>query len=109
MALKAVRAISPFSAAVTLADARQRRADRDRRVLDALRLGGSAEVIAAAVGVSPHLVSRIAFEAVSPHLVSRIAFEAVSPHLVRRIAFEARKNGQPDAVPARRLYRRAKQ
>ncbi len=96
MALKAVRAISPFSAAVTLADARQRRADRDRRVLDALRLGGSAEVIAAAVGVSPHLVSRI-------------TFEAVSPHLVRRIAFEARKNGQPDAVPARRLYRRAKQ
>ena len=68
---------------MTPADARQRRTDRDRRVLDALRLGGSAEVIAAAVGVSPHLV--------------------------RRIAFEARKNGQPDAVPARRLYRRAKQ
>ena len=83
MAPKAARAISPFSAAVTPADARQRRADRDRRVLDALRLGGSAEVIAAAVGVSPHLV--------------------------RRIAHEARKDGRPDAVPTRKLYRRAKQ
>ena len=67
---------------MTPADARQRRADRDRRVLDALRLGGSAEVIAAAVGISPELV--------------------------RRIAFDARKNGQPNAVPPRRPYRRAK-
>ncbi len=58
-------------------------ADRDRRVLDALRLGGSAEVVAAAVGVSPHLV--------------------------RRIAFEARKNGQPGAVPPRKPYRCVKQ
>ena len=65
---------------MTPADARQRRADRDRRVLDALRLGGSAEVIAAAVGISPHLV--------------------------RRIAFEARKNDQPGAVPPRKPYRR---
>ena len=66
---------------MTAADARQRRADRDRRVLDALRLGGSAEVVAAALGISPHLV--------------------------RRIAHEARKNGRPDAVPARKPYRRA--
>ena len=66
---------------MTPADARQRRAVRDRRVLDALRLGGSAEVIAAALGVSPHLV--------------------------RRIAFEARKNGVPGAVPARKPHRRA--
>jgi hypothetical protein len=64
------------------ADARQRRAVRDRRVLDALRLGGSAEVVAAAVGISPELV--------------------------RRIAFEARKNGEPNAVPPRKPYRRAK-
>ncbi len=69
-------------AAVTPADARQHRAVRDGRVLDALRLGGSAEVVAAAVGISPELV--------------------------RRIAFEARKNGQPNAVPPRRPYRRAK-
>ena len=68
---------------MTLADARQRRADRDRRVLDALRLGGSAEVIAAALGISPHLV--------------------------RRIAFEARKNGQPGAVPPRKPNRCVKQ
>ena len=65
---------------MTPADARQRRADRDRRVLDALRLGGSADVIAAAVGISSHLV--------------------------RRIAFDARKNNRPDAVPPRRPYRR---
>ncbi len=64
-------------------DARERRAVRDRRVLDALRLGGSAEVIATAIGVSPHLV--------------------------RLIAHEARKNGRPDAVPPRRPYRRTKQ
>ena len=83
MALKAVRTIPPFSAAVTLADARQRRADRDRRVLDALRLGDSAEVIAAALGISPHLV--------------------------RRIAFEARKNDRPGAVPPRKPYRCVKQ
>lgn len=63
--------------------ARQQRADRDRRVLDALRLGGSAEVMAAALGISPHLV--------------------------RSIAFEARKNGRPDAVPPRKPYRRAAQ
>ena len=67
---------------MTPADARQRRADRDRRVLDALRLGGSAEVIAAALGISPELV--------------------------RRIAFEARKNDRPDAVPLRKPYRCAK-
>ncbi len=67
---------------MTPADARQHRALRDGRVLAALRLGGSAAVIAAAVGISPELV--------------------------RRIAFEARKNSQPDAVPARRPYRRAK-
>ena len=65
---------------MTSADARQQRAARDRRVLDALRLGGSAEVIAAAVGVSPHLV--------------------------RRIAFDARKNNHPGAVPPRKPYRR---
>ena len=65
---------------MTPTDARQQRADRDRRVLDALRLGGSAEVIAAAVGISPHLV--------------------------RHIAFEARKNNQPGAVPPRKPYRR---
>ena len=65
------------------ADARRQRAVRDRRVLDALRLGGSAEVIAAALGISPHLV--------------------------RRIAFEARKDGRPDAVPPRKPYRRAEQ
>ena len=63
-------------------DARRRRAVRDRRILDALRLGGSAEVIATAIGVSPHLV--------------------------RRIAHEARKDGRPDAVPPRKPYRRAK-
>ncbi len=63
-------------------DARERRAVRDRRVLDALRLGGSAEVIAAALGVSPHLV--------------------------RVIAHEARKDGRPGAVPPRKPYRRAK-
>ncbi len=67
-------------AAVTPAEARRRRAVRDRRILDALRLGGSAEVIAAALGISPHLV--------------------------RRIAFEARKNNQPGAVPPRKPYRR---
>ncbi len=68
--------------AMTPADARQHRAVRDGRVLDALRLGGSAEVVAAAVGISPELV--------------------------RGIAFEARENGQPNAVPPRRPYRRAK-
>lgn len=68
---------------MTPADARQRRADRDRRVLDALRLGGTAEVIAAALGISPELV--------------------------RRIAYDARKSGQPDAVPPRKPYRRTKQ
>ncbi len=68
---------------MTPADARQRRADRDRRVLDALRLGGSAEVIASAVGISPHLV--------------------------RRIAHDARKHDNPGAVPPRKPYRRAKQ
>jgi hypothetical protein len=68
---------------MTPADARQRRAERDRRVLDALRLGGSAEVVAAAVGISPELV--------------------------RRIAFEARKNDRPGAVPPRKPYRRDKQ
>ncbi len=67
---------------MTPADARQRRADRDRRVLDALRLGGSAEVIAAALGISPELV--------------------------RRIAYEARKSGHPGAVPPRKPYRRAR-
>jgi hypothetical protein len=67
---------------MTLADARQLRADRDRRVLDALRLGGSAEVIAAALGISPELV--------------------------RRIAYEARKSGRRDAVPPRKPYRRAR-
>jgi hypothetical protein len=65
---------------MTPADARQRRADRDRRVLDALRMGGSADVIAAAVGISPELV--------------------------RRIAFEARKNDRPGAIPPRKPYRR---
>ena len=63
-------------------DARRRRAVRDRRILDALRLGGSADVIAAALGVSADLV--------------------------RRVAHEARKKGQPDAVPPRKPYRRAK-
>ena len=67
---------------MTPADARQRRADRDRRILDALRLGGSAEVVAA-VGISPELV--------------------------RRIAFEARKDDRPGAVPPRKPYRRDKQ
>lgn len=68
---------------MTTADARrQLRAVRDRRVLDALRLGGSAEVIAAALGISPHLV--------------------------RRIAHEARKQGRSDAVPPRKPHRRAK-
>ena len=70
----------PRRAAVTPAEARQRRASRDGRVLDALRLGGSAKAVAAAVGISAALV--------------------------RRIAFEARRNGQPDAVPPRRPYRR---
>jgi DNA invertase Pin-like site-specific DNA recombinase len=64
------------------ADARRQRAVRDRRVLDALRLGGSATVIAAAIGISPQLV--------------------------RRIAHEARKTDQPAAVPPRKPYRRAK-
>ncbi len=63
-------------------DARQRRAARDRRILNALRLGGSAEVIAAALGISPHLV--------------------------RRVAHEARKKDRPEAVPPRKPYRRAK-
>ncbi len=64
---------------MTPADARQRRAVRDGRVLDALRLGGSAEVIAAAVGISPQLV--------------------------RRIAYDARRHNNPGAVPPRRPYR----
>ncbi len=63
-------------------DARRRRAARDRRILDALRLGGSAVVIAAALGISAHLV--------------------------RSVAHEARKQGQPDAVPPRKPYRRPK-
>jgi hypothetical protein len=67
---------------MTPADARQRRAVRDRRILDALRLGGSAEVIAAALGISAQLV--------------------------RRVAHEARRKGHPDAVPPRKPYRRAK-
>ena len=86
---EAPRAVSGRSAAdrapaaMTPADdARRRRAARDRRILDALRLGGDAEVIAAALGISPHLV--------------------------RRIAHEARKQGRPDAVPPRKPYRRAK-
>ncbi len=67
---------------MTPAEARQRRAVRDGRVLDALRLGGSAAAVAAAVGISPALV--------------------------RRIAFDARKNGQPNAVPPRWPYGRAR-
>ena len=67
---------------MTPADGARRRAARDRRILDALRLGGSAAVIAAALGVSADLV--------------------------RRVAYEARKKDQPDAVPPRKPYRRAK-
>lgn len=68
---------------MTPADARQRRAIRDRRILDALRLDGSAELTAAALGISSHLV--------------------------RRVAHKAQKKDQPDAVPPRRPYRRTKQ
>lgn len=67
---------------MTPAEARRRRAVRDRRILDAVRLAGSAEGITAAPGISPHLV--------------------------RRVTHEARKQDRPDAVQLRKPHRRAK-
>lgn len=61
---------------------RRLRADRDARVLAALRLGGRADVIAAALGISDDLV--------------------------RHIAHDARKNGHEDAVAARKPYRKSR-